>query len=167
MAAPLALLLFLLPALLPGVVFLPLRRLLAGLGGCAGAVVVIVRSRPAPLGLQHRLADARIGAATAEVAGEAVVDLGGGRVGNAIEESPGRDDESRRAEAALLGVVLHEGRLEPMKLVHGAEALDGHDRGVLGLDRQDAAGVDRLAIQEHGAGAARPAVADPLGAGEL
>src|SRR5688500_3390126 len=59
--------------------------------------------------LEHGLADARIGAAAAEVARQAVMDLGERGSGVAVEEGLGRDDEAGGAEAALLGVVLDEG----------------------------------------------------------
>src|SRR6266545_4075337 len=155
--------------LLPGLLGLP--RLLvallfdAGGAGQAGGVVRIGRSR---LGhLENRAADAGVGTAAAEVPREAVMDLGQRRVGVLVEQGLGGHDEARGTEAALLCVVLDEGGLERMELVDRAETLDGLDPGVLGLDRQDAAGVDRPAVQEDGAGAARAAVADPLGAGEL
>ena len=74
---------------------------------------------------------------------------------------------ARGAVSALRGVVIHEGLLQRVELPVVFEAFDGlnglavHPRG------QMAAGIDRLAIEQHGAGAALAAVATDLGAGEV
>src|SRR5262245_53557995 len=54
-----------------------------------------------------------------------------------------------------------------MELVRPAEPFDGLDRAALGLDGEHAAGIDRPAVEDHGAGAAGAAVADLLGAGQV
>src|SRR5690606_6529280 len=64
---------------------------------------------------EHGLADSHIGAAAAKVAAEAVLDLLVGRIGIAVEKRLRRDDEARRAVAALLGVVVDEGLHQRMR----------------------------------------------------
>src|SRR5215212_10785040 len=88
----------------------PPRLLLAGIGR-----------------LEHRLADAGVSAAAAEVTRQPLMDLVEARVGVPVEQGLGGHDEAGRAEAALLGVVLDEGRLERMELGGPAEPLDGLD----------------------------------------
>src|SRR5262249_59680022 len=63
--------------------------------------------------LQRRGANADVGAAAAEVAAEALSDLVGRGMGIAVEEGLRGDDEPRRAEPALLRVVV------PESLLHG------------------------------------------------
>jgi hypothetical protein len=48
-----------------------------------------------------------------------------------------------------------------------AQAFDGGDLGALVHDGQRQAGVDALAVHQHGAGAALPVVAALLGAGQV
>src|SRR5436309_8478495 len=71
---------------------------------------------------EHGLAHAGVGAAAAEVAGQAVVDVLERGIGIAVEERLGGHDEAGGAETALLGVVLHERGLEGIELVAVAEA---------------------------------------------
>src|SRR5215218_4008485 len=100
--------------------------------------------------LENSLAHAGIGAAAAEVTGQPLVDLAEARVRVLVEQGLGGHDEAGRAEAALLGVVLDEGRLERMELGGPAEPLDGLDGPALGLDGEHGAGVDGLAVEEDG-----------------
>src|SRR5688572_27620336 len=95
------------------------------------------------------------------------MDLVEARVGVAVEQGLRGHDEAGRAETALLGVVLDECSLERMELARPAAPLDGLDGPALGLDGEHGAGVDGLAFEEDGAGAAGAAVADLLGAGEV
>ena len=96
-----------------------------------------------------------------------MVDVLQSGIGIAVEERLGGHDEAGRAEAALLGVVLHERGLEGIELVAVAEALHRMDGGELEGDRQQAARIDRIAVDQHRAGAAGAAVADPLGTRQL
>ena len=57
--------------------------------------------------------------------------------------------------------------LQRAQLLRRAEALDGRDLVALGVGGEHQAGLDRLAVEEHRAGAAGAAVADLLGAGEV
>src|SRR5439155_25786006 len=101
-----------------------------------------------------------VGAAAADVAGQAVLDLGGRRLGILFEHGFHRDDEAGRAEAALLGVVAGEGGGNRVELVALNEAFGGADRLALGFEGEGGARVDRLAVGEDSAGAAGAAVAN-------
>src|SRR5438477_2800993 len=117
--------------------------------------------------LEHGLEHARVGAAAAEVAGQAVLDLLEGRVRILLEQRGRGDHEAGSAEAALQGVRLHEGGLHGAHLLRRAEALDGRDLVADGVRGQHQAGGHGLAVQEHRAAAAGAAVADLLGPGEV
>src|SRR6185312_12651865 len=138
-----------------GVLLLVLLVVLLVVGGLRGR------------GGEHGLAHAGVGAATAEVAGQSVVDVLERGVGIVIEERARGHDEARSAEAALLGVVLYEGGLDRAERAGPAEALDRLNGCVLSGDRQDAAGVDGVAVEQNRAGAAGAAIADALGARQL
>ncbi len=53
-----------------------------------------------------------------------------------------------------------------MKDAVPGEALDGADLAPLGLDREHQAGAHRVAVDQHGAGAADAVLAAEMGAGE-
>src|SRR5262245_52901141 len=76
-------------------------------------------------------------------------------------------DERWRAEPALLSVVVPERLLDRVELAVLFESFDGPNLLALRLDGQRRAGIDRLAVHDHRAGAASGAVADPLGAGDV
>jgi hypothetical protein len=75
-------------------------------------------------------------------------------------------DEARRAEAALQRVVLAEGLLQRREIIVVGQSLDGDDLAAFGLDREDQAGAYRLAVHQHGAGAADAVLAANVSAGE-
>src|SRR5689334_5763924 len=111
--------------------------------------------------------DSRVGATAAEVAAQSVADLLRSRVGILVEKSFSRDDKTRRAEAALLGIIFDEGSLHGTELIAVHEPLGGRDRFVLRLDGEDRARVHRFVVYKHSAGAAGAAIADPLRTGDL
>src|SRR5262249_49755235 len=74
---------------------------------------------------------------------------------------------ARRAEAALRRVVRHERLLERVQRAVLDQTFDRLDRPAVHPGGELAAGVDGLAVDEHGAGAALAAVAADLGAGEI
>lgn len=114
------------------------------------------------------LDDARVGAATAEVAFEGGADGGVGGLGLGVEEGDGAEDHGRGAEAALEGGGIEEGLLDGMEgLGSGGEAFDGGDGIVGGRGRWRDAGACGLAVDEDGAGAALAFAAAGLGAGEV
>src|SRR5687767_2845479 len=85
---------------------------------------------------EDRRLEARVGAAAEEVPAQAVPDLLGARAARVrVEQRLARHHEAGRAEAALRGVVLDEGRLQRVQgAAFRAQALDGLDRRVLRLD---------------------------------
>ena len=76
-------------------------------------------------------------------------------------------DEARRAEAAHERVHVAEGLLHGMQRVAGGETVDGTNLFALHLDRERRARVNGAAVDDHRAGAARPAVAHALVAGHV
>ena len=73
----------------------------------------------------HRAHDLVVTGAAAEIAGQPEANLGLGRIGVALEQRLGRDQEARRADAALQGGMLEELALQRMQLVAVGDALDG------------------------------------------
>ena len=75
----------------------------------------------APPSFLSRLCDccsnAHVGAAAAGIAAEPLLDLFGSWVRVFVEERLAGDNEARRAEAALLSVVVDEGLLNRMQVV--------------------------------------------------
>src|ERR1700723_1399579 len=67
-----------------------------------------------------------------------------------------RADLARRAIAALEPVMFDKRLLQRMERAGGAEALDGGDLAPFVLNGESEAGIDALAVDEDGAGAARP-----------
>src|SRR5262249_13574528 len=131
--------------------FVPIKR------RCFGQAVAMLR--PLSLRLAQRrdgVAHLLVGAAAADVAAQGLLDLGRRGLGVLVESGSHGDDEARRAEAALLGVVLHERGGHGVEL-RPAEAGGRLDLLAAGLERQHAAGVHRLAVEHHGAGAASTA----------
>lgn len=113
-------------------------------------------------------ANASIGAATAVVAGEFMVNLLRRGLGVFIEQSLGGNHESGRAETALLGVILDERLLNGVKGVAGTgETLDGFNLAILCVYGEHGAGVDGLAVEKHGAGTTFGTIADALGASKF
>ncbi len=84
-----------------------------------------------------------------------------------VKKSLGGDDEARRAEAALLRVIVNECLLDGMEMGGIAQAFHGGDLRALRVDGQHRAGVHGFVVHQHGASAAGAAIADALGAGKL
>jgi hypothetical protein len=72
-----------------------------------------------------------------------------------------------RAVTALEAVAIHEGLLHRVRLLRAAEPFDRDDLAAVVHHRQGQAGIDALAVHQHGAGAALAAVAALLGAGQV
>ena len=132
----------------------------------------IVAVEAAGAGVRHGAEDAVIGAAAAEMSRQRRADFLARRHRRSLGRAPAivkrrrLDDEARRAEAALQGVVRHEGLLHRMQLCR-ADALDGgHVMFAAALRRHQAA-HDGRAVDQHGAGAADAGPADEFGAGEI
>src|SRR5439155_16401013 len=100
-------------------------------------------------------------------AGEPEPRLGLARIGVAIEQRLGRDEEARRAEAALQRRVLEELLLQRVQLLALSQALDRLDRLALGLGAEHQARADEPPVDDDAAGAAIARAAAFLAAGEM
>src|SRR5262245_13299739 len=107
-----------------------------------------------------------IAGAPAEIAGKTEADLFFGRVLVLCEQSAGRDQKARRADAALERGMLDEFALQRMKLVAIRHALDGLDLASFGFSTEHEAGADELAVDDDAASAAVAGAAALLGARE-
>ena len=117
-------------------------------------------SRAAPGGRElDRLDDVVVPGAAAEVALEPDADLLLRRVRILGEQRDARHHEPGRAVAALEAVQLVERLLHRMQLAAPGEALDGRHLAPVGLHGEHGAGLDGLAVEQHGARAARRGVA--------
>src|SRR5207245_11608288 len=114
--------------------------------------------------------DLLVGAAAADVSGEAFGDLNVGRLRDRGEERDGRHDEAARADAALETTVQPESplnRVETCDAGSGRQAGDRRDLlSAAEPRRQYRAAVHRLAVDQHGTGAALRSVAPEIGVAE-
>ena len=83
-----------------------------------------------------------------------------------VKKCLGGDNEARRAEAALLRVIVNERLLDGMEMPRLAEPFHGGDLRALRVDGQHRAGVHGFVVHQHGASAAGAAIANALGAGQ-
>ena len=77
-------------------------------------------------------------------------------LGHAVEQVGGRDDEARRAEAALHGAGLDERLLHRVQPSPSRQPLDRDDLVPVGLRGEHEARAHELAVEQH---RARPALA--------
>ena len=103
----------------------------------------------------ERVLDRPVAGAAAEIALERPPKIGALRL---VERSRGHD-HAGGAEAALEALRVEERALHRMQFVAFGEALDGHDLAAFGAEGGDEAGVHRLAVERHRAGAAVAGVA--------
>ena len=112
--------------------------------------------------------NALIAGAAADIALEQFADLALAGARMLVAQIDRAHDHAGGAKAALKPMAVFEGGLHGM---HGAvgfgQTLDGGDLGAAGLRCQHIAGLDRMAIHQHGAGAALGGVAAHMGAGQL
>ena len=129
------------------------RRQAAAEGGAGGGVLDI--------GLAvERVLDRAIAGAAADIAlqrGAEVLPL------RLVQRGAGQD-HAGGAEAALKSLRIEEGLLHRMRAAVAAKTFDGGDRVPLGAKRRDQAAMHRLAVEQHGAGAAIAGVAALLDA---
>src|SRR3954452_15369719 len=112
--------------------------------------------------------DVDVAAAAAEIAAHPLADLVVAVRVSLAQQRHGGADLSRRAVAALETVGADEGGLQRVQAAVGREPLDRDDLLPAAVhDREGEAGVVAPAVDEHGAGAARPLVAAFLRAGEV
>src|ERR1041384_918855 len=117
-------------------------------------------------GMLDRLDDVHVARATADVAADGPPDLVLGGIRVALEQRVRDEHHARRAEPTLQAVLLVEARLDGRQASPACEAFDGGDGAPARLHCQLGAGLDRLAVDEHRAGAAARGVAPDVRAGE-
>src|SRR5207247_8112489 len=110
--------------------------------------------------------DVLIAGAAAEIAFDAVADLGVGGRRVALQQLFRSHDHAGRAEAALQAMLIPESLLHVVQMAIGGEALDGEEAAAVGLHGEHGAGFDGLAVHLDGAGAADGSLAADMGAGE-
>src|SRR5258708_5318426 len=110
--------------------------------------------------------DVLVTGAAAEGAFNAVAHVLFARIWIALEQIAGGHDHPRRAVAALQAVFVPEGLLHDVQLAVRGQAFDGRHLRAVGLDGEDGARLDGLAVDEDRAGAALAGVAADIGAGE-
>src|SRR5258708_3381936 len=117
-------------------------------------------------GGQRRLHDGYVAGTAAEMARQHIADLRLAGVGLVAQQGIQRDQDSRRAEAALQAVMLAEAVLQRGQAARlGRDALDGADLGALDLHGEREAGAAGPAVDLDGAGAADSVLAADMGAG--
>ena len=80
-------------------------------------------------------------------------------MGIVVQQGIGGHQHARSAEAALQAMLFFEALLQWMQLAVLHQAFDGEHFAAIGLHGEHGAGLDRLAIEHHGAGAAMGGVA--------
>src|SRR6266545_4605802 len=124
-------------------------------------------STRAELGLVHGRHDVGISAATADIPAHVLADRSVAFGMPFIHTADGRHDLSRRAIAALKGVMLDKGLLHGMQLaVRTRNSFDRCDRMILDARRKSEARQHAPTVHQHRAGAALSLVATLLGAGQ-
>ena len=110
--------------------------------------------------------DVLVARAAADRAGDRHPDLVLGRVGVVVQQRPRGHQHPGRAEPALERVALVEALLDRVQHAVDLERLDGADLVALAHRGQRGAGLQRLAVHQHDAGAAVGCVAAPVRAGQ-
>src|SRR5262249_49152690 len=119
-------------------------------------------------GVLDRLDDVLIAGAPAQVAGDAEADLLLARVRVLLQQAVRAHDHAGRAEAALKPVHLAKAFLQGgQRAVGSGHAFDRQDLGAIGLDGEHGAGLHRLAVEVHRAGAAMAGLAADMRAGQV
>src|SRR5258708_4605069 len=113
------------------------------------------------------LDDVLVTRAPAEIAGQLLAQRRALERHTAIGQRDGTEQEARRAVPALQRVRIAERLLHRVQLPPARESFDGRDRSTLRLGRQHEARLHRLAVEQHGAGAADALLAADMGAVEL
>src|SRR6056297_3338065 len=114
----------------------------------------------------HGADDLVIASTAAEIARQPIAHLFFARVWVAFQQRLRRDQNARRADAALQGGHLDEFLLQWVQLIARRHALDGGNVAALSLGPQHQAGTDQTAIHGHRTGAAVAGAAAFLGARE-
>src|SRR4051812_21668454 len=104
---------------------------------------------------EQRILDRTIPGAAADIALQRHAEIGALRL---VQRGAGQD-HAGGAEAALKTLRIEEGLLHRMRPAVTAEAFDRRDRAPVGAEGRDQAAMHRVAVQQHGAGAAIAGVA--------
>ena len=120
------------------------------------------RTRRRPDGLD----DVHVARAAADVAADRPPHVVVRRSGVLLDQRRADQHHPGGAEAALEAVLLLEGSLDRVQLAVRLEPLDGRDLVAVGLDGEHGAGLDRAAVEQHGAGAAAGGVAPDVRTGQ-
>src|SRR4051794_27506600 len=122
---------------------------------------------PGLVGGPDRADDPLVAGAPAEVPGERLADLRFARRVLVPDQVVGGEQDARGAEPALQTVVVPEGLLDRVQPVPGRQPLDRGQLGAVGLDGEQQAGTDRLAVHKHCARAAHAVLAPHVRAGQI
>src|SRR5215213_5353533 len=118
-------------------------------------------------GVLDRLDYVLVARTAAEVAFDPVPYLVARRVRVAFEKLGRRNNHAGGAVPALEAVSLPEPLLHGVKLAVAREPLDGGDACPVRLDGKDRAGLDRLAVDQNGAGSADRRFAADMRSGQV
>jgi hypothetical protein len=115
---------------------------------------------------QNGFHDLLIACAPAQVSGNGFPYFSLVRSWIALQKALGGEDHPWSTVPALDGSFVHKSCLKRMESLWGLNPFDGRDLFPIRLNGEHEAGVDRLAVNEHGAGAAISNETAGLGAGE-
>src|SRR5215471_9988852 len=131
-------------------------------GGAPGPCGFCALATSHPLRLHRGLEDPDERPAPADVAVQPLLRLLNRRVRVLFEQRHRGHDEARRAEPAHQPVGVAEGLLHRVQRAAIGEPVDGADLLPLDFDRERRTGIDRSPVHDHGARAARAAIAHAL-----
>jgi len=114
----------------------------------------------------HRLDDIDVARTAAEITVEPVIDLVVRGIGIVLEHRTDCHDHARRAKPALQRMAISESLLHRMQLAILAHTLNGNYIGAVSLHSEQGAGLDRPAIEMHGAASALARVAADMRSGQ-
>jgi hypothetical protein len=118
----------------------------------------------ASLCVEHRVGDADISAAPAEISAHAFTNALGIVAGlTLLDEADRAHDLARRAKPALKAVMRDEGGLDGVERVASRQAFDRQDVRAIMAEGKSNARIDSSAVDEDRARAALPAIAAFLG----
>src|SRR4029077_9673187 len=124
-----------------------------------------VSFRFAPAHLRNYSMNPAVSPAAAQIPGEAVRDLRIASLRILVQKGLRRHREPRRAEPALLRVIIDERGLHRMRPLASAKPFRGHNLLALSFDRQYRARIHCAPIDQYRASAAFRAIAHAFGPG--
>src|SRR5215469_14680533 len=88
-------------------------------------------------------------------------------IGMLVEKSFAGNNESGRAETALLSIIVNKSLLHRMQMARLPQTFHRGDGPGLRVNGENGAGINCLAVHHYSAGAARPAITDAFGSRQL